>query len=69
MELKRTDRARVLTEMVLNLSPRRPRSQVNLKFGHFASYSSCTGTARKCTKKGDARAELFFFIKVARSDF
>ena len=53
MELKRGDRARVQTEMLEFIALPFPFSSKRSRRG-FA------GTAKKCTKKRDARAELLF---------
>ena len=58
MEMKRGDRARVQTKMVESIVLPFPYSS-KLKNWSFKR-RGCAGTAKKCTKKRDARADLLF---------
>ena len=59
LELKRRDRAWVLTEMLeFIVLPFLFPSKLKIWSFHFVT--SCAGTAKKCTKKCDSRAELLF---------
>ena len=62
LELKKGGHTRVQTEMV-ELIALPFQSSKNLKFGHFTCRRrrrTRAGTAKKCTTKLDARAELLF---------
>ena len=60
MELKREGRARVQPEMVDFIALPFPPSK---KLKIFTLRGSCAETAKKCTKKRDARAEFFLLTK------
>ena len=58
LKLKKGSRTRVQTEMVEFIALPFPSSKKNL----VISRRSCAGTAKKCIKKRDARAELIFYL-------
>lgn len=65
LQLKRRNCARVQTGMI-NLSPCRSRSQVNLKFGHLMSYLHREGN-EICKKSWCACKVVVFLIKTIAS--